>query len=66
MRFIYALPMLAALSCTTFVGCGGKTSPPQALTTEQERQRDEKMKQVEQEERAHQEQVRKTEGSPRR
>ena len=51
--------LLATLGVATFSGCGGTSSPVRPPTAEQERLMAEKSKQVEAEERQHQEQQRR-------
>ena len=63
----FSLVLLAMLSAMALSGCGQASSAPRPLTAEQERQLEEKNKQVQAEERLHQEKTRKAAaGSPRR
>ncbi len=63
----FSIVLLTALSAASFLGCGQAASAPRPLTADQERQLEEKRKQVETEERQHQQEMRNsTAGAPKR
>lgn len=61
----FSVLLLVALSWTNVVGCGGHSAPP-SLTVEQQRELDQQLAQVHDEERQHLEQTRKVNAAARR
>lgn len=65
MRRFCVLLVLAAITCIVFPGCGSEATPPKKLTSDQEKQLEEKLKEVHAAEQKHQQEEQSKAAPPR-